>query len=63
MSKRVNSGFRVKRSARKMANKVRIGLLGAGRIGKLHGENLAHAVPNVDLYAVADPCMGSRHGH
>ena len=27
-----------------MANKVRIGLLGAGRIGKLHGENLAHAV-------------------
>ena len=29
-----------------MANKVRIGLLGAGRIGKLHGENLAHAVPN-----------------
>lgn len=40
-----------------MANKVRIGLLGAGRIGKLHGENLAHAVPNVDLYAVADPFM------
>ena len=41
----------------KMANKVRIGLLGAGRIGKLHGENLAHAVPNADLYAVADPFM------
>lgn len=40
-----------------MANKVRIGLLGAGRIGKLHGENLAHAVPNADLYAVADPFM------
>ena len=29
-----------------MGNKVKIGLLGAGRIGKLHGENLAHAVPN-----------------
>ena len=27
--------------------KVRIGLLGAGRIGKLHGENLAHSVPAV----------------
>ena len=40
-----------------MANKVSIGLLGAGRIGKLHGENLAHAVPNADLYAVADPFM------
>ena len=39
-----------------MGNKVKIDLLGAGRIGKLHGENLAHAVPNADLYAVADPC-------
>lgn len=37
--------------------KVRIGLLGAGRIGKLHGENLAYAVPGADLCAVADPCM------
>ena len=53
-----------------MANKVKIGLLGAGRIGKLHGENLAHAVPNADLYAVADPLhercdprMGSGHGY
>lgn len=40
-----------------MAKKVRIGLLGAGRIGKLHGENLAHAVPEAELYAVADPFM------
>lgn len=40
-----------------MKNTVRIGLLGAGRIGKLHGENLAHAVPNAELYAVADPFM------
>lgn len=37
--------------------KVRIGLLGAGRIGKLHGENLAHSVAGADLYAVADPFM------
>ena len=36
---------------------VRIGLIGAGRIGKLHGENLAHAVPQADLVAVADPFM------
>ena len=40
-----------------MGNKVKIDLLGAGRIGKLHGENLAHAVPNADLYAVADRFM------
>ena len=37
--------------------KVRIGLLGAGRIGKLHGENLAHSVPAAELYAVAYPFM------
>ena len=40
-----------------MAKQVKIGLLGAGRIGKLHGENLAHAVPEANLYAVADPFM------
>ncbi len=37
--------------------KVRIGLLGAGRIGKLHGENLAHSVADAELCAVADPFM------
>ena len=37
--------------------KVRIGLIGAGRLGKLHGENLAHSVVQADLYAVADPFM------
>lgn len=43
-----------------MENKVRIGLLGAGRIGKLHGENLAHAVPEAELYAVADPFLNDQ---
>lgn len=38
-------------------SKVKIGLIGAGRLGKLHGANLAHSVTNVDLYAVADPFM------
>lgn len=37
--------------------RIRVGLIGAGRIGKLHGENLAHAVANVELAAVADPLM------
>ena len=40
-----------------MADKVRIGLIGAGRIGKLHGNNLAHEIPEADLCAVADPYM------
>ena len=37
--------------------RIRIGLIGAGRIGKLHGENLAHAVPEAELCAIADPFM------
>ena len=37
--------------------RIRIGLFGAGRIGKLHGENLAHAVPEAELCAIADPFM------
>ena len=40
--------------------KVRIGLIGAGRIGKLHGENLAHAVPEAELCAVADVFMNDQ---
>lgn len=40
-----------------MGIKVKIGLLGVGRIGKLHVENLLHSVPNADLFAVADPLM------
>ena len=52
-----NHGRQTKKKERMIMKKVRIGLLGAGRIGKLHGENLAHAVPSADLYAVADPFM------
>jgi myo-inositol 2-dehydrogenase/D-chiro-inositol 1-dehydrogenase len=38
-------------------NEVRIGLIGAGRIGRLHGNNLAHLVSNVKIEAVADPLL------
>lgn len=33
---------------------VRIGLIGAGRIGKLHGNNLAHSVPGAKIVSMAD---------
>jgi len=33
---------------------INIGLIGAGRIGKLHAQNLAYRVPGVKLLAVAD---------
>jgi myo-inositol 2-dehydrogenase / D-chiro-inositol 1-dehydrogenase len=35
-------------------DKVRIALIGAGRIGKLHGRTLAQLVPNATLAAVVD---------
>lgn len=37
--------------------KVKVGLIGAGRIGRLHGTNLAHSVAEADLAAVADPYL------
>jgi len=40
---------------------VRIGLIGAGRIGKLHGENLAHAVPGAKLEAIAEIMLNDSH--
>ena len=37
-----------------MSRKLRIGVIGAGRIGKLHANNLATRVPNAELAAVSD---------
>ncbi|MBP8997941.1 MAG: inositol 2-dehydrogenase [Anaerolineaceae bacterium] len=38
---------------------IRIGLIGAGRMGKVFANTLAHSVAEVDLVAVADPDPGS----
>ncbi len=35
--------------------RIRIGVAGAGRIGRRHAENLAHLVPGACVVAVADP--------
>lgn len=35
----------------------RLGIIGAGRIGKLHAENIKHQLPCFDLQAIADPCL------
>lgn len=37
-----------------MATRTNVGLIGAGRIGKLHAEHLAHRIPEASLVAVAD---------
>ena len=36
---------------------LKIGLLGAGRIGKLHGTNIQNFIPNAQVVIVADPFM------
>ncbi|MBE7122967.1 inositol 2-dehydrogenase [Bacillus cereus] len=40
-----------------MSKKVRIGLIGAGRIGQLHGENLVRSVTDAELVSIADPFL------
>jgi myo-inositol 2-dehydrogenase/D-chiro-inositol 1-dehydrogenase len=37
-----------------MTKNLRFGVIGAGRIGKIHAENLATRIPGVDLAAIAD---------
>lgn len=41
-----------------MNNKLcRIGIIGAGRIGKLHAEHIKYHLPQFDLKVIADPCL------
>jgi myo-inositol 2-dehydrogenase/D-chiro-inositol 1-dehydrogenase len=37
-----------------MTNNLRFGVIGAGRIGKIHAENLATRIPGVEVCAIAD---------
>jgi inositol 2-dehydrogenase len=37
-----------------MTNKLKVGLIGLGRLGSVYGSHLAHHVPNADLSAVSD---------
>ena len=37
-----------------MAEKLNVGVIGAGRIGRLHAEHLAYRVPGVKLVAISD---------
>lgn len=36
---------------------LKIGIIGAGRIGKVHSESIAKYVPNAEVKAIADPFM------
>ena len=43
-----------------MARKLRFGVLGAGRIGKIHTENLTNRIPGAEVTALADPADAER---
>ncbi len=43
-----------------MKKKIMIGILGAGRIGKLHAENIANRVPMFEIKTIADPLMDEK---
>ena len=36
---------------------IQIGIIGAGRIGRVHAENIAKFVPEMEIKTVADPYM------
>jgi len=36
---------------------MRVGIIGAGRIGKVHAENISRFIPEVEIKTVADPYM------
>ena len=40
-----------------MGKKLRIGLLGGGRIGKLHGANVQNFIPDAEVVILADPFL------
>ena len=42
--------------------KIVVGVLGAGRIGKLHADNLL-GLPGVELKTIADPCLDPDSSH
>jgi predicted homoserine dehydrogenase-like protein len=42
-----------------LAEPVRVGLIGAGRIGTAHAETLARRVPGARLMVIADPRPGA----
>ncbi|QHA89381.1 Gfo/Idh/MocA family oxidoreductase [Serratia rhizosphaerae] len=42
-----------------VAKMVRVGLIGAGRMGSFHGQTLAQRIPGATLAAVADPVPGA----
>jgi len=43
-----------------MGRKLRIGLIGMGRIGKLHGSNIQNLVKDAEIVLAADPYLNDQ---
>ena len=41
---------------------IKIGIIGAGRIGRVHAENIAKFVPEMEIKTIADPYIERRNG-
>ena len=37
-----------------MAKRIKVGVIGAGRIGKIHTENIKYFIPDAEVVAVSD---------
>ena len=37
--------------------RIKVGVIGAGRIGKLHSENIINSIRSAELVAIADPYL------
>ena len=37
--------------------KVRIGIIGAGRIGRVHAQSITNGIPRAEIVAISDPFM------
>ncbi|MCP5515004.1 MAG: inositol 2-dehydrogenase [Spirochaetales bacterium] len=42
-----------------MADKIRVGIIGAGRIGKVHAESIAYHIPEAEVVTVSDPFVNA----
>lgn len=40
-----------------MGEKIKVGIIGAGRIGKVHAESIAYHIPGAEVISVSDPYM------
>jgi len=41
-------------------NRIRVGIIGAGRIGRVHAQSIAFGIPEAEIIAISDPFIEMR---